>query len=171
MKECPRCHQKADERSRFCNHCGKELIPILSSCEKCQGEVMSADLFCKNCGINLVKGVKRNEPEEKSQSIPLLNDQIYLTNDRGMVVKADIGFSWWAFLFGCFFPLAKSDFKWAAIICLISIVVGVIFYPLIVVVWIVFGFVYNDIYIKERLGEGYYPSDSLSKRILAKKSL
>jgi len=87
----------------------------------------------------------------------------FKNNNTDEVKSAPVGFSWTAFLFGFFPMLCRSDWKWAAIVAVISIVAfGVVsqFAPASsgVAFWtgLVFGFIYNKLYIKDLVSQGYH---------------
>jgi len=62
--------------------------------------------------------------------------------------EAPIGFSWTTFFF-CLFPaLVRGDWKWVIIMLLLVI-------PTFGLSWVVFPFIYNRLYIKDLVNEGY----------------
>ncbi|MCD6379786.1 SPFH domain-containing protein [bacterium] len=52
--QCPRCHNEVFPNSRFCQHCGAQLI-TLNKCPYCQTELPAEATFCSNCGKRLGK--------------------------------------------------------------------------------------------------------------------
>ncbi len=75
--------------------------------------------------------------------------KLVLENPRtGKIKEAPVGFSWTVLFFSFFPPLFRGDWKWAVIIFLLACVTGGLS-------GLVFMFIYNKIYIKELLGEGY----------------
>jgi membrane protease subunit (stomatin/prohibitin family) len=52
--QCPRCHNEVLPNSRFCQHCGAQLI-TLNKCPYCQTELPAEATFCSNCGKKLGK--------------------------------------------------------------------------------------------------------------------
>ena len=52
--QCPRCHNDVTPNSRFCQHCGAQLI-TLNKCPYCQTELPAEAVFCSNCGKTLGK--------------------------------------------------------------------------------------------------------------------
>ena len=89
--------------------------------------------------------------------------KIKVKNERtGVTRESKIGFSWTALFFGCLVPLLRSDYKWFFASLIISLVTVGFF-------WLVFPFIYNKIYIKELLGNGFTPISDEDKNILIKK--
>jgi len=62
--------------------------------------------------------------------------------------EAPVGFSWTVFFFGFFPPLFRSDWKWFIIILILNILTWGL-------AGIVFAFLYNKLYIKDLLKDGY----------------
>jgi hypothetical protein len=76
-------------------------------------------------------------------------DTIYFQNpNTNQLREAPVGFSWTCFFFGCFPPLFRGDWKWGVIMFLCA-VVTIGFSQLI------FMFIYNKLYIKNLINEGY----------------
>lgn len=76
-------------------------------------------------------------------------DTIYFQNPHtNQLREAPVGFSWTCLFFGCFVPLFRSDWKWALIMFLCSLAT----YGLSQFVFI---FIYNKLYIKDLISEGY----------------
>lgn len=93
--------------------------------------------------------------------------RIRLQNDAGMVKEAKLGFSWTTFFFGLFPALFRGDLKWAAIMFIVTLLVGIVTSGL--GTWIpgiIFSFIYNKIYVKELLEKGYHPADEFSRNAL-----
>lgn len=75
----------------------------------------------------------------------------------GSVKRAPVGFSWTTAIFGIWPALFRGDFKWFGIQIGIGMLVGVLtFGSGTIVSFIVFGFIYNKLYIKELVKSGYY---------------
>tara|TARA_B100000767_G_C19436702_1_gene398279 strand:+ start:65 stop:379 length:315 start_codon:yes stop_codon:yes gene_type:complete len=72
-----------------------------------------------------------------------------------VIKKAPVGFAWTVFFFGFFPPLLRSDWKHAILI----IVLGLFTFGLST---LIFMFVYNKMYVKSLLDEGYSSVDSES---------
>ena len=49
---CPKCHGDVPINSRFCPHCGHQMV-IIRKCPKCSKDLAAADNFCPNCGLDL----------------------------------------------------------------------------------------------------------------------
>jgi hypothetical protein len=82
--------------------------------------------------------------------------------DSGLLKEPKIGFSWTTLFFGLFVPLFRGDIKWAVISFVFSIVTLGLF-------WLIFPFIYNKIYIKSLLKEGFIPANDESRKILLEK--
>lgn len=78
------------------------------------------------------------------------------------VEKGFVGFSWTTLFFGFFVPLFRGDVKWFLIMLILSLL-SMGFAQLIL------AFLYNRIYTREKLREGFYPADDFSKSMLLKK--
>ena len=74
----------------------------------------------------------------------------------GTIKRAPVGFSWPTALLGFWPALFRSDFKWAAIQFAATVGVGLVTLGFgMPVVWIVFGVIYNKIYINGLISNGY----------------
>lgn len=93
-----------------------------------------------------------------------------LNQQTGQTKKAKVGFSWTTFFFGFFPAVFREDWKWAAIIFMIEVVVSL---PTLgfgfSVIGIIFSFFYNRLYINDLLKNGYEPADDYSKNCLRSK--
>ena len=73
---------------------------------------------------------------------------INFEDKSGSIKEAPVGFSWTTFFFGFFPALIRGDWKWALIIFVATFVsfgfAGIIF-----------GFIYNRIYVQGLLKQGY----------------
>jgi hypothetical protein len=98
--------------------------------------------------------------------------RVRLKNSAGVTKEVKVGFSWTTFFFGFFPALIRGDLKWAMIMFILSIAVGM--FTLGFGAWIpglIFSFVYNKIYIKELLEKGYAPLDGSDDTMLRSKGI
>tara|TARA_B100000787_G_C16148277_1_gene275323 strand:+ start:621 stop:935 length:315 start_codon:yes stop_codon:yes gene_type:complete len=72
-----------------------------------------------------------------------------------VIKKAPVGFAWTVFFFGFFPPLLRSDWKHAILI----LVLGLFTFQIST---LIFMFIYNKMYVKSLLDEGYSSVDSES---------
>jgi len=49
---CPECHGEVSMDSRFCSHCGHQMV-IIKKCPSCEKNITTTAKFCPSCGINL----------------------------------------------------------------------------------------------------------------------
>jgi membrane protease subunit (stomatin/prohibitin family) len=49
---CPQCHGEVSIDSRFCSHCGHQMVAI-RKCPHCSSNLNASDNFCPVCGFNL----------------------------------------------------------------------------------------------------------------------
>ena len=82
----------------------------------------------------------------------------------GEIKEAPLGFSWTTLLFGVFVPLIRGDFKWFVIFFILAVIT-------LGLVWFVVPFVYNKIYVKELIYNGFRPMDDTSKALLRAKGI
>ena len=79
--------------------------------------------------------------------------------DTSILRGAPVGFSWTSLFFGPFVPLLRGDFLWFFLHVFLSLFVFGLF-------WLIFPFIYNNIYLRGLLGKGYVPADRSSRRVL-----
>ena len=81
-------------------------------------------------------------------------------------VKAGIkvGFSWTLFFFGVFVPLFRGDIKYF----LIMLVAALVTFGLS---WLVFPFIYNQLFVKDLIAAGYRPEGEVATNFLKSKGL
>jgi|GEM_PF-534076 len=77
----------------------------------------------------------------------------------GVIKEAPTGFSWTTLVFGFIPAFMRGDIKWGIIMLLVAMVTGGIS-------WLVFPFIYNKIYIKSLLTEGFSPRDKETEGVL-----
>lgn len=93
---------------------------------------------------------------------------ITLKNNAGERKEVKLGFSWTVLFFGFFVPLFRSDFKWAGIMfaagvisprlktTLYKVSIGPIIINIVPFsVGLIFAYIYNKIYTKNLLKDGY----------------
>jgi membrane protease subunit (stomatin/prohibitin family) len=49
---CPACHGEVPIDSRFCPHCGHQLV-VIRKCPQCNENLSAGDKFCPSCGLDL----------------------------------------------------------------------------------------------------------------------
>lgn len=89
---------------------------------------------------------------------------IKLVNNKGVIKKCKVGFSWTTFFWGCMVPLARGDMKYFIMTFLLQIFtlgVGVL----------VFGFFYNKLYIQMLINKGYKPYREEDEKIMLEKEI
>ena len=93
---------------------------------------------------------------------------VTLKKDSGVHKKVKLGFSWTVLFWSFFVPLSRNDFKWAAIMFVAAFIspkliettnqvsIGPITINIVPFsVGLVFAYIYNKIYIKNLLKDGY----------------
>ncbi|MBF0787797.1 MULTISPECIES: DUF2628 domain-containing protein [unclassified Streptococcus] len=100
--------------------------------------------------------------------------KINLVSPAGQINQAPVGFSWTAFFFGFFVPLFRKDWKWTGIMFGVGLVVGTLGYRLGISylgigVGVVWGMLYNKLYIKELLAKGWTPATDLDAEVIRTK--
>ncbi len=73
---------------------------------------------------------------------------IFKNPNTGAMKEAPVGFSWTTFFFGCFPALFRGDVKYGVIQFVIAMVTMGLSN-------IVFAFIYNKLYIKDLIGQGF----------------
>ncbi|UTR13865.1 DUF2628 domain-containing protein [Salipaludibacillus sp. LMS25] len=93
--------------------------------------------------------------------------RVQLKNNAGVIKEVKVGFSWTTFFFGLFPALFRGDLKWAAIIFIITLIVGISTMGFgVSIPGIIFSFIYNKLYIKDLLEKGYRPANDSSQQAL-----
>jgi membrane protease subunit (stomatin/prohibitin family) len=52
MVNCPKCHGDVPINSRFCPHCGHQMV-VIRKCPRCSKDLAASDNFCPSCGLDL----------------------------------------------------------------------------------------------------------------------
>ena len=92
--------------------------------------------------------------------------------ENGVLRKeVKFGFSMAAFLLGFIYPLIKGDYITAGIAFVIIGIAGVIYFPLIFVLLMVFGFIYNKMYVRRLIKQGWYPFTEEDAQVLKKNGI
>jgi len=76
----------------------------------------------------------------------------------GAIKQAPVGFSWTVLFFGIFPPLFRGDWKWLIIMWMLMLFT-------LGLSNLVFMFIYNKLYIKDLIGQGFkvMPNDDIEK--------
>ena len=92
--------------------------------------------------------------------------------ENGVLRKeVKFGFSMSAFLLGFIYPLIKGDYITAGIAFVIIGTTGVIYFPLIFVLTMVFGFIYNKMYARRLIKQGWHPFTEEDAQVLKKNGI
>ena len=70
-----------------------------------------------------------------------------------VIKEAPVGFSWTVFFFGFFPPIFRGDWKWGLIILVAAVIT-------LGLSSLIFMFIYNKLYLKSLLEQGYTSIDS-----------
>ncbi len=54
---CPECHGEVGLDSRFCPHCGNQMV-VIRKCPRCSKNVTATARFCPSCGVDLTADVR-----------------------------------------------------------------------------------------------------------------
>ncbi|NIO10280.1 MAG: hypothetical protein GTO40_20660, partial [Deltaproteobacteria bacterium] len=49
---CPECHGTVSVDSRFCSHCGHQMV-VIKKCPRCDKNVTTSANFCPSCGLDM----------------------------------------------------------------------------------------------------------------------
>lgn len=90
--------------------------------------------------------------------------KINMKNQFGAIKEVKIGFAWTMLFFGFFVPLLRGDWKWAILSFLVSAITCGI-------AWLVLPFMYNKIYIKGLIENGWLPVDEMGRQALTTKGI
>ena len=92
--------------------------------------------------------------------------------ENGVLRKeVKFGFSWGAFFLGFIYPLIKGDYMVAGISFVVIGVASMIFFPLIFVLSMVFGFIYNKMYVRMLIKQGWHPFTEEDAQVLKKNGI
>ena len=92
--------------------------------------------------------------------------------ENGVLRKeVKFGFSMAAFLLGFIYPLIKGDYITAGIAFVVIGTAGMIFFPLVFVLSMVFGFIYNKMYVRRLIKQGWYPFTEEDAQVLKKNGI
>ena len=92
--------------------------------------------------------------------------------ENGVLRKeVKFGFSWGAFFLGFIYPLIKGDYIVAGISFVVIGMASMIFFPLIFVLPMVFGFIYNKMYARRLIKQGWHPFTEEDAQVLKKNGI
>jgi len=92
--------------------------------------------------------------------------------ENGVLRKeVKFGFSMAAFLLGFIYPLIKADYITAGIAFVVIGTAGMMFFPLIFVLLMVFGFIYNKMYVRRLIKQGWHPFTEEDAQVLKKNGI
>ena len=87
--------------------------------------------------------------------------------ENGVLRKeVKFGFSMAAFLLGFIYPLIKGDYITAGIAFVVIGTAGMMFFPLVFVLSMVFGFIYNKMYVRRLIKQGWHPFTEEDAQVL-----
>ncbi|WEG13564.1 DUF2628 domain-containing protein [Pullulanibacillus sp. KACC 23026] len=98
--------------------------------------------------------------------------KVRLMNSEGEQKRVEVGFSWTTFFFGFIPALVRGDLKWASVLFISAVIVGV--FTLGFGAWlpgILFSFTYNKIYIKDLIDKGYKPANDADRDALERRGV
>ena len=76
-----------------------------------------------------------------------------------------------AFLLGFICPLIKGDYITAGIAFVVIGTAGMMFFPLVFVLSMVFGFIYNKMYVRRLIKQGWHPFTEEDAQVLKKNGI
>ena len=92
--------------------------------------------------------------------------------ENGVLRKeVKFGFSWGAFFLGFIYPLIKGDYITAGIAFVVIGTAGMMFFPLVFVLSMVFGFIYNKMYVRRLIKQGWHPFTEEDAQVLKKNGI
>ena len=97
---------------------------------------------------------------------------INLSNPTTNQVKqTKLGLSWTVFFFSWIPMLFRGDWSGAIITFFINVLLEFIFFPLVIIFRIVLLFIYNKMYVKKIIKQGFIPADKASQDIILSKGI
>ena len=92
--------------------------------------------------------------------------------ENGVLRKeVKFGFSMVAFLLGFIYPLIIGDYITAGIAFVVIGTAGMMFFPLVFVLSMVFGFIYNKMYVRRLIKQGWHPFTEEDAQVLKKNGI
>ena len=92
--------------------------------------------------------------------------------ENGILRKeVKFGFSKAAFFLGFIYPLIKGDYITAGIAFVVIGTAGMMFFPLVFVLSMVFGFIYNKMYVRRLIKQGWHPFTEEDAQVLKKNGI
>lgn len=92
--------------------------------------------------------------------------------ENGVLRKeVKFGFSMAAFLLGFIYPLIKGDYITAGIAFVVIGTAGMMFFPLVFVLSMIFGFIYNKMYVRRLIKQGWHPFTEEDAQVLKKNGI
>ena len=92
--------------------------------------------------------------------------------ENGVLRKeVKFGFSKAAFFLGFIYPLIKGDYMIAGIAFVVIGTAGMMFFPLVFVLSMVFGFIYNKMYVRRLIKQGWHPFTEEDAQVLKKNGI
>ena len=92
--------------------------------------------------------------------------------ENGVLRKeVKFGFSMAAFLLGFRYPLIKGDYITAGSAFVVIGTAGMMFFPLVFVLSMVFGFIYNKMYVRRLIKQGWHPFTEEDAQVLKKNGI
>ena len=92
--------------------------------------------------------------------------------ENGVLRKeVKFGFSMAAFLLEFIYPLIKGDYITAGIAFVVIGTAGMMFFPLVFVLSMVFGFIYNKMYVRRLIKQGWHPFTEEDAQVLKKNGI
>ena len=100
-----------------------------------------------------------------------INGKRAVLENRVLRKEIKFGFSWGAFFLGFIYPLIKGDYIVAGISFVVIGMASMIFFPLIFVLSMVFGFIYNKMYARRLIKQGWHPFTEEDAQVLKKNGI